>query len=199
MPKTVKELIRDRYEKLLERIRHVENSTSSMEFDLAELLTTSEEHREMLARILEILEGAEQPDANFFWPADREKLDAELALFANLSGSHNAAAFDHQIPDMRATCNVFQDYLIDKYDDLELVNFQQDRHAYAKPDRASHADALVILCNPANPSEDLVLDFCWGSSEPGTLYGKLQFLTHPERRPYSWWVDNNFPQQEEDG
>ncbi len=200
MSKTVKELIRDRYEKLLERIRHVENSTSSMEFDLAELLTTSEEHREMLARILEILEGRAQPNGgnNFFWPANRVKLGHELESgFALTSPEADDLVYKQQTPDMRAACNAFQDYLVEKYDDVELVNLQMARHAYAAGDRSKHADALVILTNPANPSEDIVVDFCFGSSEPGTLFGKLTFNWH--EGPYPWWVDNNFPQQEEDG
>ena len=192
MPKAVKELIRDRYEKLLERMKDLERVVGllpemmpSIEL-LPEIINVAEDNQRMLARILEILEAEPQPDANFFWPADKEKLDAELAIFAKISVVYDDLAFGQQTPDMQVACNAFQDYLVGKYDDVELVNLQMARHAYAAGDRS-------------NPSEDIVLDFCFGSSEPGTLYGKLQFLAHPERRPYPWWVDNNFPQQEEDG
>ena len=197
MPKTVKELIRDRYEKLLDRTKDLSTITTAIDYQIGTIDSILMLQGKQLARILEILEGGPQPDANFLWPANVAKLTQELAFFAETFPEADALAFSQQTPDMRVACNAFQDYLVAKYDDVELVNLQMARHAYAAGDRSKHADALVILVNPANPSEDLVLDFCWGSSEPGTLFGKLQCLVADG--PFSWWVDNNFPQQEEDG
>ncbi len=197
MPKTVKELIRDRYEKLRDHLQELRNIVDNYAPMLPEMMNMIEGNRRELARILEILAAEPQPDAQFFWPANVAKLVQELVFFSETSPVADSLAYNYQEPDMRAACNAFQDYLVGKYDDIELVNLQMARHAYAVGNRSRHADALVILCNPANPSEDLVLDFCWGSSEPGTLFGKLQVLVHPERRPYPWWVDNNFPQDNE--
>ena len=207
MPKAVKELIRDRYEKLLERMKDLERVVGllpemmpSIEL-LPEIINVAEDNQRMLARILEILEAGPpvEPNGgtNFFWPAGKERLDVELVLFARTSPEADKLAFNYQEPNMRAACNAFQDYLIGKYDDVALVNDMGPRHNHRVPDRAKHADTIVILRNPANPSEDIVVDLCFGSSEPGTLFGKLTFNWH--EGPYEWWVDNNFPQQEEDG
>lgn len=176
MPKTVKELIRDRYEKLREQIALAQRCIDGNSGTIGRIAQALRDQRLMLDRILEILEAGPQPDARFFWPADKEKLDAELTSFADLSEAYTLLAFSYQKPDMQTACNAFQDYLVAKFADVELINFQQDRHGYENPDRAKHADAIVILVNPADPSEDIIVDFCRASKELGTLYGKLQFL-----------------------
>ncbi len=193
-PKTVKELIRDRYEKLLDRMKEQSKELQTLrevhEYH-ADLLF---EHKEGLDRILEILGAEPQPvDTQFLWPAS--DLDAEVTLFAQTSQEADDFVFKQQTPNMQLAANAFQDYLIDKYDDVALVNDMGPRHNHRVPDRSKHADTLVILRDPADPSKDIVVDFCWGSSEPGNLYSKLQFLWH--EGPYSWWVDNNFPQEED--
>ena len=62
-----------------------------------------------------------------------------------------------------------------------------DRHNYRNSDPVKHADAILIIRDPANPSKDVVVDFCYGSSEGGRLSEKLQCLWH--EGPYDWWTD----------
>jgi len=87
-------------------------------------------------------------------------------------------------------CAEFRDFLAVTFANAETVNEQWERHRHRNPDRLKHADAIVLIREPANPSRDIVIDFCYGSSEGGHLADKLQCLWRDG--PYGWWVDNAF-------
>ncbi|HUX07201.1 MAG TPA: alpha/beta fold hydrolase [Acidobacteriota bacterium] len=91
---------------------------------------------------------------------------------------------------LSTTCGKFRDFLAAKYTNAERVNDQYARHRYSTKDWYKHADAVVIIREQINPSFDVIVDFCYGSSESGYLRSKLQCIWHDG--PYSWWVDNAF-------
>jgi len=87
-------------------------------------------------------------------------------------------------------CARFRDWLARTYANAETVNDQWARHRYQETDPLRHADAIVLIRDKSNPSRDIVIDFCFGSSEGGRLADKLQCLWREP--PYTWWVDNAF-------
>lgn len=81
-------------------------------------------------------------------------------------------------------CGMFRDWLAKTFGNVQRVNDQSERHNHqASEDR--HRDAIVIIVDSDNPALDLVVDFCRGSSEGGTLRTKLQWHLNPP--PYDWW------------
>jgi len=87
-------------------------------------------------------------------------------------------------------CANFRSWLAATYVNVETVNLQWERHSYRETNPLKHADTFVLIRDRANPSRDIVVDFCYGSSEGGRLIDKLQCLWH--EGPYSWWTDNAF-------
>jgi len=87
-------------------------------------------------------------------------------------------------------CANFRGWLAARYVNVETVNNQWERHRYQETNPLKHADAFVLIRDRANPSRDIVVDFCYGSSEGGRLIEKLQCLW--KEGPYSWWTDNAF-------
>ena len=87
-------------------------------------------------------------------------------------------------------CAGFRNWLAATYANVETVNEQWARHRYQETDALRHADAIVLIRDRQNPSKDIVIDFCYGSSEGGRLADKLRCLWH--EGPYPWWVDNAF-------
>ena len=87
-------------------------------------------------------------------------------------------------------CANFRGWLAATFANVETVNEQWARHRYQEADPLRHADAIVLIRDRQNPSKDIVIDFCFGSSEGGRLADKLQCLWREP--PYTWWVDNAF-------
>ena len=87
-------------------------------------------------------------------------------------------------------CANFRGWLAATFANVETVNEQWARHRYQETDALRHADAIVLIRDRQNPSKDIVIDFCFGSSEGGRLADKLQCLWREP--PYTWWVDNAF-------
>ena len=87
-------------------------------------------------------------------------------------------------------CANFRSWLAATYVNVETVNLQWERHRYQETNPLKHADTFVLIRDRLNPSKDIVIDFCYGSSEGGRLIDKLQCLW--KEGPYSWWTDNAF-------
>ena len=87
-------------------------------------------------------------------------------------------------------CANFRSWLAAMYVNVETVNNQVERHLYRETNPLKHADTFVLIRDRANPSRDIIIDFCYGSSEGGRLPDKLQCLWH--EGPYTWWTDNAF-------
>ena len=87
-------------------------------------------------------------------------------------------------------CANFRSWLAATYVNVETVNLQWERHRYQETNPLKHADTFVLIRDRLNPSRDIVVDFCYGSSEGGRLIEKLQCLW--KEGPYSWWTDNAF-------
>lgn len=89
-------------------------------------------------------------------------------------------------------CARFRDWLARTYANAETVNDQWARHCYRETDPLKHADRIMLIRDEKNPSKDIIIDFCFGSSEGGCLADKLQCLWR--EGPYDWWVDNALKQ-----
>jgi len=116
----------------------------------------------------------------------------ELHVWSMVGGPSVSWAYERQESSLKLAARQFGLWMARIFSDVEIVNKQQERHCYTENDMERHADALVIIRDPADPSKDFVVDFCYGVSEPGILARNLTFTWHPERLPYDWWTDNAF-------
>jgi pimeloyl-ACP methyl ester carboxylesterase len=121
---------------------------------------------------------------------DPGELELTYSSFLNAFDNWDYSAKNNYYSSTTTICAAFRDHLVSTYSYVERVNDQWDRHHYRTSDYYKHADAIVYIRDRSNPSLDVIVDFCYGSSEGGYLRSKLTCNWH--EGPYTWWVDNAF-------